>query len=239
MQTILPVLDTEKLQQAANEYAMKGALETYKDFYSGWSGPYRKAIEEKLKEVKLNGLVEIPDIIAVLNESIVAQLDQIANEAIAHTFLPQVKAFLTREAAEMPFSYFLKEFVNQQYEPDREDFNVSVEKHREYDWLTVEVSNEKKSYSLTFHLDSDTKNEKVKKYYLLSLPFSEDYSKYPSQKMTLSVEGGASLTMPFRRDILSDQFTSFIARLVIAGTRFTMDCDDFSDDMFPQHCHCD
>ncbi len=239
MQTILPVLDTEKLQQAVNEYAMKGALETYKDFYSGWSGPYRKAIEEKLKEVKLNGLVEIPDIIAVLNESISAQLDQIANEAIARTFLPQVKAFLTREAAEMPFSDFLKEFINLQHSPDREDCSVSVKKHYEYDWLNLEISNSKKDYSLTLHLDSDTKNEKVKKYYLLSLPFSEDYSRCPSQKMTLTVEGGASLEMPFRRDILSDRFTSFIARLVIAGTRFTMDCDDFSEDMFPQHCHCD
>lgn len=235
---ILPVLDTEKLQQAANDYAMKGALETYKEFYSGWSGPYRKAIEEKLKEVKLNGLVEIPDIIAVLNESISAQMDQIANEAIARTFLPQVKQFLTRAPGEMLFSDFLKEFIDKQSSPSIDDCEVNIRRDSGHDWLNVYVATDKNHYDLTFYLDYDSKKETVKKYHLIGLPFGKDYDKHGLKKMTLSIDG-ATLEMPFTREILHDDFTAFIARLVIAGTRITMDCEEFSHDMFPEHCHCD
>ena len=50
---ILPVIDISVLQEKANEFAMKGAIETLKEFYSGYNSPYRKAIEEDLRDDEL------------------------------------------------------------------------------------------------------------------------------------------------------------------------------------------
>jgi hypothetical protein len=49
---ILPVLNTEVLQEKATEFAMKGAIESIKEFYSGYNSPFRKQIEEQLNKTK-------------------------------------------------------------------------------------------------------------------------------------------------------------------------------------------
>ena len=59
--------------------------------------------------------------------------------------------------------------------------------------------------------------------------------------MKISLDGGATLELPFTKGILEDEFTSFIARLDIGNNNIVFDVDDFDEDMFPQddHCHCD
>lgn len=51
---------------------------------------------------------------------------------------------------------------------------------------------------------------------------------------------GVTLEMPFTRDVLADDFTAYIARLVIGNCLITMDCTDFRDEMFPEdeECRC-
>ena len=39
-----PVLDMEKIQEKANEYALEGALKCIKEFYTGYNLPFKKAI---------------------------------------------------------------------------------------------------------------------------------------------------------------------------------------------------
>lgn len=232
---VLPKLDLAVLQEKANEFAMKGAIETLKDFYSGYDSPYRKAITEELKKQQMHGSIQLPDIIAILNDSLSKEIDMIANTAISKTFVPMVQQFLTRAEKEMNFSDILKEFIEITGAENMDDCSVSIEKST-HGWLDVDISFEDENYELTFHTDYHTEKEAIKKYQLLSLP--RDGEKY-SQTMKLKVGDGATLELPYTREILQNKFVSYIAGLVIANTKITMDCDGFSEEMFPKECHCD
>lgn len=248
--TILPVIDNELLQKKANEFAQKGAEECIKEFYTGYNSPYKKAIEENLKNKGLDSSFSIPDIIGVLNDKFSQEIDQIANQAIAKSFIPLVKDFLIREDSEMKFSNILKKFIeetNFEYNDlDADDY--TVEKVEEYDrssslrstFFSYQISNGKTGYELRFYRKNETFIE------IMSLPYRMDennkYSRsYESnQKMKISLDGGATLELPFTKGILEDRFISFIARLVIGNNNIIFDVEDFDEDMFPKddHCHC-
>ena len=141
-----------------------------------------------------------------------------------------VQKFLTREAKELNFSDILKEFI-EITDCEYDDCSVEVAENKSYGWLDITLSSGEKEYKLTLHKDYEDKT----KYSIHSLP--GDYSKGNST-MKLTVDG-AELEMPFTRDVLQDNFVSFVARLIIANTKITMDCKEFHENMFPQdECHC-
>jgi hypothetical protein len=226
---ILPVLDMEVLKQKANEAAMAGAIKSIDDYYNSYNSPFRNLIDAELEKTEIGSGIQLPDIIAIINNSLSKEIDLIANTAISKTFLPLVQKFLTREEKEIKFSDFLKEFIRCMDDGTQDDYRVEVEKHRTYDWLEVNISFGDRGYDLTFHEEWVSKKEGNLKYQILSLP--RDDSKY-KPTMTLKIDN-ASLEMPFTRDILKDDFMSYVARLVIANTFITMDCSDFDSDMFP------
>ena len=229
-----PVLDMQELQIKANEAAMKGAISVINDFYNSYDSPYKKAIQEHMNGKGTSFAFEVPDIIAVLNDSITKEIDTLANAAIAKTFIPLVKDFLMRAPASILFSDILKKFIEEQGNNDYYDYSVQVEKHSSYDWLSVVISCGKETYNLTLHQKWECKKEEQKKYKILGLPYTD--SKY-HKTMKLQVDGGATLEMPFTTDILKDRFISYVANLVMSGSEITIDTTDFEDDMF-EHCHC-
>ncbi len=248
---ILPVLDSEKLQQKANEYAQKGAEDAIKEFYTGYNSPYKKALEEKLINKGLDSSIEVPDIIGILNESISKEIDMIANNAVSKTFVPLVKKFLTRAEAELKLSDILKEFIectDFDWEDDNmEDYSIETEKD-DGSFVYLKISNSKKTYEVHFHLKSK-KEESPKVYEIYTLPYIEETSSgsrytsrsFTERKMKISIDGGATLELPFIPGILEDNFMSYIAKLVIANTKITFDVNSFNEDMFPENerCHCD
>lgn len=243
-QIILPVLNTEKLQTKANEYAMRGAEDAIKEFYTGYDSPYKKAINEKLKGKGVDSAIEIPDIIGILNESISKEIDTIANTAIAKTFVPIVKEFLTRAESELKFSTVLEQFIEAtKYEYDTdlsmEDYKVEIEEQKE-SFLYIQITNSQTSYRLGLYLKS-AKGVSPKVYEVFTLPTQKNkessyYTSF-SDTMKLSIDN-ATLEMPFCKGVLEDKFISYIAKLVIANTKITFDTDDFNEDMFPERCHC-
>ena len=229
-QSFLPVLDYEALQKKANESAMKGAMQAIEEFYSGYNSPYRKAIEEDLKNKSISYTFELPDIIAALNDSLSKEIDKIANEAISKTFIPLVQRFLQRAKPEIEFSEILREFVDCMSSSDRDDFSIDIDEDSRWKWLSIKLKCEDKEYQMSFHLDS---NSKEKRYKALSLPYNK--STY-GKMMKLSL-GGATLEMPFTSDIIKDSFMSFMANIVMSGSLIIMDCEDFDYEMF-DHCRC-
>ncbi len=231
-----PVLDMETLQAKVTEFAMKGAIESIKEFYSGYNSPFRKAIDKELSEKKISGSLELPDIIALINQSLSKEIDTIANQAVAQTFIPLVTRFLTRAEKEIKFSDILRAFIEELNIESSEDCTVSIEEDHQYHWLDVNISKEGNAYAFTMHIEHDKKAEddKKQKYMILSLPRSEARTR---TTMTL-IADNVRLELPFTRDVLSDKFTSYIATLIIARSIITMDCDDFEEDMFPEKCHC-
>lgn len=233
---ILPVLDMDTLQQKATEAAMKGAMTSIDEFYTGWSSPYRKQIDEHLKKTQINGSIDLPDIISLINEKLTKEIDLIANTAVSKSFIPLVQKFLTREDKEIKFSDILKKFIETHESKNVDYFEVSV-KESKHGWLDVKISCEDKEYDLTLHADYHSKKEDVKKYQFLSLPRNTVSDLKQTMKLSLD---GVTLEMPFTRDVLHDDFTSYIARLVIGNSLITMDCSDFDEDWFrsDEECHC-
>ena len=234
---ILPVLDTAVLQEKVTEFAMKGAIESIKEFYSGYNSPFRKEIDKQLSQIQIGSGIELPDIISLINESLTKEIDLIANTAISKSFIPLVQRFLVREEKEIAFSDILREFVKSTDAEHYDDWELSI-KSSQYEWLDVELSTEDRVYSLCLHRDYESKKQGIEKYRLLSLPRDHSQNEMYGQKMRLSIDG-VTLEMPFTKDILHDQFTSYIARLVVGNCLITMDRRDFTEDMFPgNECHC-
>lgn len=231
---IVPSLDMAVLQEKANEYAMKGCIESIKEYYSGYNSPFRKKIDEELKKQELSWALNLPDILGILNDSLSKEIDIIANTAISHTYIPMVKKILIRANPEVTFTDILKEFI-ECVEPEySEDCEVSIENESKYGWLNIEITHKEHTYEMTFHEDSDSKKTENKKYQLLSLPRNSFNYK---DKMNISFDN-TKIEVPFSRDILKDKFTSYLATLVIANSKITMDTRSFDDDMFPERCHC-
>jgi hypothetical protein len=233
---ILPVIDTDTLRQKANEFAMKGAIKEIEEFYSGYGSPYRKALQEELQKQEIGHGLELPDIVALINEKLSNEIDVIANTAVAKTFVPMVSKLLTRVEKEITFSDILRQFIEDVGEKNPEDYYVSVDKNYQFEWLNVKISCESKEYKLTLHECHETRNEPVKKYWIGGLPWQWGDSKQQTMKLTID---NAELELPFVKDVLSDDFTAYIARLIFCDSHITMDTTYFTDDMFPQdECHC-
>ncbi|MBO9658917.1 MAG: hypothetical protein J7527_08825 [Chitinophagaceae bacterium] len=234
--TMLPQLKTETVQEKINEAAMKGAMEVIKDFYTSYDSPYKKAIRESLENKDIGVHIQLPDILGRINDLLSAEIDVIANTAVAKTFVPIVTDFLTRADAEMRFSDLIKGFVEETEQKYEEDCSIELKEDPRWGWITVTVSGEEHEYQFTMHLESSSEKSETKKNRILGLPY-EHRSNHP--KMKLTIGENATLELPFTTEILKDKFTRFVARLVIARTLITIDQTYFDADMFPDRCHCD
>lgn len=238
MENILPVINNEELQKKANEYAQKGAEDCIKEFYTGYNSPYKKAIEENLKGKTVSDFpMGLPDIIGLLNEKVIAEFDDIANNAVAQTLIPYAKQLLTRVEGDIKFSEILSKFIEfefDQEDADYTDFTCEVSKS-DHSWLNVVISNMETTVELTLY--TKNKIEGKETYQVLSLP--RDNSKNYKRNMVIKT-GDVSIEIPITTGILKDKFTAFIASMLISRSAIIMDVRDFDEDMFPRdHCHCD
>lgn len=232
---MIPSLDNATLQAKVNEAAMKGAIKSIEEFYTGYDSPYMKAVKAELAKQEIGTGLELPDVVGLINQSLSVQIDQIANAAVASTFVPLVSRFLTRTKDEVLFSEILKEFIDLFEYEDVEpyQFSIDIEEEPRHGWLDITLLCEKRKYVFTLHKNHNEKSNERKTYIALSLPRGKD----PYSKMKIKIEG-ADIEMPFTPDVLRDNFTSYIARLILSRSIITMDVREFDDDMFPEKCHC-
>lgn len=218
------VLNYEELQRKANEFAQQGAIEVIKDYYTGYNSPFKAAIKEELEKKGVSIHMELPDIMALLNEGIAEEINTIANEAIAKTYIPLVRNILTRIDGEIRLSDILKKFIEVKYINYDDSYYVNVSKDSTHDWYNVDIEYDKEKYSLCLHSDHNNKG----KYRLLSLPYAYN-SSYHKVKVT---HEKTSLEIPFHPNVLQDEFISYLAKLVMSKTTITVDCEGFEDDWF-------
>ena len=157
-----PVLDMEKIQEKANEYALEGALKCIKEFYTGYNSPFKKAIEGHLEKSSPSFCFTIPEVMGVINESLSSQIDIIANEAIAKSYVPLVRKFLTRGEEVIRVSNIVDRF-KKQHEYDDEPIEVEMSKDERYGWYNMKLECGDEECSITLHEDS--KNEQGQQFY--------------------------------------------------------------------------
>jgi hypothetical protein len=228
----LPELDLKALEEKAKEFAMKGAIKEIEDYYMGYNSPFREQIKKDLDKKTASIHLELPDIIGLINESLTLEIDRIANNSIAETFVPLATNALTRISGDVKFSDILREFIDCCHSDFKDGYRpeVSVDESA-HGWLDINITytdfrDKEIAYDITLHQSHSEKG----KYCVLSLPRSETPYNY-TKTMKLS-NGDSTIEMPFTRDSLKDEFTSYIARILISKSIIVMDCGEFDDDMF-------
>lgn len=228
----IPALDEATLKEAAAKSAMSGALTEIKEFYEGYNSPFRKKIKAELEKQEFSFPVTLPDVLAQINETLTAEINKIANNSISSTFLPMVQKYLTRTEPVIPFSQILKEFVEFR-EGEFDDYSVAIEESS-HGWLNVKLDFKGETIDLTLHKDHSSKEQK--QYKILGLPRANEKGAYDDY-MTVYRDG--SFKIPFTKDVLSNDFVLFCARVMLSESLIVMDVTDFDEDMFENdECHC-
>ena len=229
----IPALDEEKLKEAAAKHALAGAITEIREYYEGYGSPYRKKIKEELEKQEFSFPISLPDVIAQINETLTAEVNRIAANAISFTFAPMVQKYLTRIDGDVKFSDFLKEYIAATNEQDRDEYSVSIEEEPRHGWLSIQLRCGTESIDLTLH--KNHKECEEKSYKLLSTPRVSGRDEY-SDFITVNRDG--SFKVPFSKDALSNDFALFAARVMLSDSKIIMDVEEFDDDMFEEKCHC-
>ncbi len=227
MENLTPTLDNERLQQAVNDAAMKGAMKAIDEFYTSYNSPFVKAISEQLELKGIKGIIELPDIVALINQKAEEAIMEIANTAIVNTYLPKIKKAITKAEPKINFSEILKAFADEEKESSFDDFSCDVDEDDRFGWLDIKLKGEDTETRFTLH-----KNRESKTYHLLSLPNTGNVG-----QIKINI-GDAKVEMPMIRTNLDNYFDCYLASLVIAKSEITMDQDYFSEDMFEDRCRC-
>lgn len=228
-----PVLDQEAIQKAVNEAAYSATVKTIQDYYESYKSPYRKMVEEKLNQMEIGGIIELPDVLAVINEKLNTEITALANQVIINSYLPLVKKVLTRTKPQITFSDILKEFIDLNGIESWGEANCYAEENDRHGWIDVKIQFEEYTYEFTLHKSHSDKPEEKGKYMLLSLPYRSN----DRAEISITTKDGDTIKMPFNRDVLSDRFNAYLARVVISGSFIQMDEWDFTSEMFSCHCH--
>lgn len=234
-----PEINIEEIQEAANAAAKKAYLNAIADYYTSYSSPYKKLIEAELEKQKFKYNMELPNIMAEINESLSNEVDSIANQAIATSFIPMISKALIGLDKEMKLSELLKMII-EELEPDSdnyEEFHFSYKEEREYGWIECELTTHLNNYAFTLHTLSRSKQQEGK-YQLLSMPYNK-YKKGYNSNMTI-YKDDIKIEMPFTPGILEDEVLNIFFKMMLSNTIIELDCEGFDDDMFPEdeHCHC-
>lgn len=222
-----PVLDMNEIQKKANEFALKGAIDCIKNYYTGYGSPFKKAIEEYLEKSRTSFSFTIPEVMGVINESLSSQIDIIANEAVAKSYIPLVRRFLTRVEGIVKVSDIVDAF-KQQHEYDTELVEVELSKDASYGWYHLVLKCGDDKCSITLHEDSKTE-EGQKFYSMLGLPHELRNGSY-NRNMIVRLDEGASLEIPFTCAILHNDFLAYVANLVMFRTKIVIDRTCFDDE---------
>lgn len=236
---LLPALDVKVLKEKANEFAMKGAIKTIEDYYTGYDSPFKKNIKEELEKQKIGFGMELPNIIALINDSLAKEIELIAHTAVAKSFVPMVQHFLTGAEKEMKLSDILKEFIEKNYGATYDKCSFEMEESSA-GFVYITLSFEKTEYRIGLHEEGRYEKGKdenaVKKYTLMGLPYQP--SSY-DRHIEISMGENQTLKIPFSQQVLQDRFVAFLGTMVIANTSITIDCEGFEYEMFGEECYCD
>ena len=239
-----PKINIEDIQKRANEAAQKAYLSEIDSYYTDYSSAFKKMIKAELEKQEFKYNMELPNILGKLNDALSDEVDRIANNAIAMTYIPMISNALVDIDKEITLTWFLKEVIKE-LEPDSDTFDefyFEAEKSNGHDWLNCTLNTPDSHYDFTLHTKSYYGEEKDKHngkaYQLLSFPTNKQKQGYGSNMVVYKDD--VKIEMPFTRNILQDKVLTIFFKMMLSGSTIVVDCNGFDEDMFPEdeHCHC-
>jgi len=231
-------LDEEKLQKAAEDAAMRGAIKEIEDYYTGYDSPFRKSVKKKLESMAPSIHFELPDILGLINDKLANEIDKIANNFVNHSVVQNVTSILVGVDKDLKLSDVFRDCIKEaDLTLDEDSVSFGYEKHTDHGWLSCDLQLGDKNYQFTLH---EFKHEdKPTTYKILSTPrLRSDYSSRSGSTYKVTA-GNAVVELPYISNIVADKVITYLTRLIISGTNITVDCDGISDDMFPEReCFC-
>lgn len=107
-----PVIDMEAVQKVANEAATKAVIKEVEEYYNGWNSPYRKQIQEWLKQNAPSVRFELPEFGAAVIQSVKAEVDRIAQQVSASNFMQVIRNGITHQTLQEDGTLLMSQLFN-------------------------------------------------------------------------------------------------------------------------------
>ena len=228
---VTPVLDVAKLQEIANEAAMEAATKEIKDYYGGYSSPFRKQIQQYFKENVPSPKIEIPNIVEEIQKSLVGEVEKIAKEMSIKNCISALRKGITHLPLEDDGSIKLsKVFDEMERDIDIEngewiEAEVKDDGYGSTKWLDVILTIKKencdeKLVEFTLH-ENDTDKEHPNTNIVLSMPRHMD--KWENANIKVKCDNGTEIEMPIFHGLADSPILLTIAKLVMYRTPVVVD----------------
>lgn len=142
-----PVLDMNVIQKAAQDAAMKAALEEVKDYYLGYNSPYRKQLKEYMANNAPSTSLELPEFSELLSKSLTAEIENFVNKKCVESFAQALRKGFTHLKEEGDGTILLTNLAEDMMQKvDLEDvdsnnsFELEVSDNDFYGWKKVHIS---------------------------------------------------------------------------------------------------
>lgn len=228
---VTPVLDVVKLQEVANEAAMHAATKEIEDYYNGYNSPFRKQVQEYLKQNVPSPKIEIPNIVEEVQKSLVGEVEKIAKELSIKNCIGALRKGITHLPLEDDGSIKLSRvFDEMEKEIDIKngewiEAEVKEDGFATAKWLKViltikkEDCEEKRLEFTLYDNDFDDEHPNTKK--VLSMPYHID--RWQNAKIKIKDGEGLEIEMPMFHGLADNPILLTIAKLVMYRTPVVVD----------------
>ena len=224
-----PVLDMNVIQKAAQDAAMKAALEEVKDYYLGYNSPYRKQLKEYMVKNAPSTRLELPEFSELLSKSLTAEIENIVNKKCVESIAQELRKGFTHLKEESDGTILLTNLAeDMMYNVDLEDadsnnsFELEVSDDTGFSyWKRVRISicedDEETEYYFTLaKIGSDDT------YSILGLPTKNSDENYHFD--TINVQNRkCTISFPMFSGVSNDHILLVLARCIMFDARIRID----------------
>lgn len=234
-----PVLDMEAIQKAANEAATKAAIEAINKYYNGYNSKYMEQVREYLeKNCPFNGIA-LPNFTEMIQNSLIAEIEKTAEVVSLGDCVKTIRKGLTNqyeltEDGTMMISKFfarLADDIDVENDPEAV-IEITVEKHKTYDWEEVNVRIEKDGEQKEFNITLFENRDKRGTYHVASMPYN---SKKWTRTAKVKYDDGMIIEIPIMQGVINNPVLFSIAKLLLNKTPIVINERNFYDSYGCRH----
>lgn len=237
-----PVLDMNVIQKAAQDAAMKAALEEVKDYYLRYDSPYRKQLKEYMAKNAPSTRLELPEFSELLSKSLSSEIENIVNKKCVESFAQELRKGFTHLKEECDGTILLTNLAeDMMYKVDLEDadsnnsFELEVSDTDFSSWKKVHISiwedDEHTVYDFTL-----AQNGSDGTYSIVGMPTKDSDEEYHVDTIKIKNRKG-TISFPMFSGVSNDYILLVLARCIMFEARIRIDSNyiikksnEFEDD---------